>query len=108
MAGRWPHTLALQAGGVTRTVDAAERFRFLERDVGSMLVAAACYPLCFKETSTVIMGTKSPKYADTNFGIVPSKRLSQATLEEVQTLQRKMGLYNRKGRLKGAFRGIFS
>lgn len=29
LAGRWPHTLALQAGGVTRTVDAAERLRLL-------------------------------------------------------------------------------
>lgn len=29
LAGRWPHTLALQPGGVTRTVDAVERLRLL-------------------------------------------------------------------------------
>ena len=92
---------------IASTVDAAERFRFLEQDVGSMLVGAACYPLCFAETSTVIMGTKSAKHADTNFGIVPHKRLSLASLEKVQVLQRQMRLYDRKGRLVDAVRGIF-
>ena len=91
---------------IAATVDAAERFRFVEQDVGSMLVGAACYPLCFDETSTVIMGTKSAKYADTNFGVVPSKRLSQATLQQVQSVQRQMRLYDRKGRLKDAIRGL--
>ena len=93
---------------IAATVDAAERFRFVEQDVGSMLVGAACYPLCFDETSTVIMGTKSAKYADTNFGVVPSKRLSIEYLQRVQMLQRRMNLYDRKGRLKDAIRGLFA
>jgi aryl-alcohol dehydrogenase-like predicted oxidoreductase len=91
---------------IAATVDAAEQFRFLEQDVGSMLVGAACYPLCFEETSTVIMGTKSAKYADTNFGVVPTKRLSQEALRRVQSLQRQMRLYDRRGRLKDAIRGL--
>ncbi len=93
---------------IAATVDAAENFRFMEQDVGSMLVGAACYPLCFNATSTVVMGTKSAKHADINFGVVPATRLSQASLERVQALQRKMGLYDRKGRLKNAIRSIFS
>ncbi len=85
---------------IAATVDAAENFRFLEQDVGSMAVGAACYPLCFDETSTVILGTKSVKYAEVNFGIVPSKRLSQASLQRAQDLQRRMGLFNWRGRIK--------
>jgi len=91
---------------IAATVDAAEQFRFLEQDVGSMLVGAACYPLCFVETSTVIMGTRSARHADTNFGIVPSKRLSQTSLERVQSLQRKMKLFDRRGRLRATIRGL--
>jgi aryl-alcohol dehydrogenase-like predicted oxidoreductase len=93
---------------IAATVDAAEQFRFLEQDVGSMMVGAACYPLCFEETSTVVLGTKSASYADTNFGVVPHKRLSQTSLEKVQSLQRKMGLYDRKGRIINAIRSIIS
>jgi aryl-alcohol dehydrogenase-like predicted oxidoreductase len=93
---------------IAATVDAAEQFRFLEQDVGSMMVGAACYPLCFDETSTVVLGTKSVRYAGTNFGVVPHKRLSQASLERVQGLQRKMGLFDRNGRLINAVRSIVS
>ena len=93
---------------IAATVDAAEQFRFVEEDVRSMLVGAACYPLCFNETSTVIMGTKSVRHADTNFGVVPSARLSPQTLERIQSTQRRMGLYDRKGRLLDAIRGVIS
>jgi aryl-alcohol dehydrogenase-like predicted oxidoreductase len=91
---------------IAATVDAAENFRFLEQDVGSMAVGAACYPLCFDATSTVILGTKSVKYADTNFGVVPSKRLSQASLVRVQELQRKMSLFDRRGRIRDRLRSL--
>lgn len=93
---------------IAATVDAAEQFRFVEEDVGSMLVGAACYPLCFSETSTVIMGTKSVRHADTNFGVVPSARLSQQTLERIQSTQRRMNLFDRKGRLLDTIRGAVS
>jgi aryl-alcohol dehydrogenase-like predicted oxidoreductase len=93
---------------IAATVDAAEQFRFVEEDVGSMLVGAACYPLCFSETSTVILGTKSVRHADTNFGVVPSARLSPRTLERIQSTQRRMNLYDRKGRLLDAIRGVIS
>ncbi|WP_439562490.1 nickel-dependent hydrogenase large subunit [Roseinatronobacter sp.] len=56
MAGKWPHTLAIQPGGVTRTPTAAERMRilsslrsfrrFLERDLfGAPLEAFIDLPL---------------------------------------------------------------
>jgi aryl-alcohol dehydrogenase-like predicted oxidoreductase len=93
---------------IAATVDAAEQFRFIEKDVGSMLVGAACYPLGFSETSTVIMGTKSVKHAETNFLEVPAARLMQETLLRVQETQRRMNLYDRRGRLLDAVRRLAS
>jgi len=84
---------------IEAAVDAAEQFRFLEKDVGSMAVGAACYPLCFRETTSVLLGTKSERQADTNFGVVPGTRLSEASLERIQQLQRSMGLFQRKDRM---------
>jgi myo-inositol catabolism protein IolS len=77
---------------IAATVDAVERFRFLEQEAGSMVAAAASYPLSFAETSTVVLGTKSVDQADGNFGVVPSARLSAATLERIRELQIEMGL----------------
>ena len=91
---------------IASTVDAAERFRFLEQDVGSMMVGAASYPLAFSETTSVLLGTKSVKQADTNFGVVPGTRLSQESLEKIQQLQRDMGVYQRKDRLRDSVRQL--
>lgn len=87
---------------IAATVDAAERFRFIEAEVGSMAVGAACYPLCFAETSTVILGTKSVAQADSNFGMVSGSRLSEDSLRRIQSLQRTMSLFDRKGRIRDA------
>ena len=87
---------------IAATVDAAEQFRFIEAEVGSMAVGAACYPLCFAETSTVILGTKSVAQADSNFGVVSGSRLSEASLRKIESLQRTMSLYDRKGRIRDA------
>jgi aryl-alcohol dehydrogenase-like predicted oxidoreductase len=91
---------------IARTVDATERFRFLEQEVGSMMVGAACYPLCFQETSSVALGTKSVRHAETNFGVVPDARLSEASLQQIQSLQRQMRLFQRKDRIVDAARGL--
>jgi aryl-alcohol dehydrogenase-like predicted oxidoreductase len=91
---------------IARTVDMAERFRFLEQEAGSMMVGAACYPLCFQETSCVALGTKSVKHADINFGLVPGTRLSDDSLQRIQTLQREMGLFQRRHRIVDAVRGL--
>jgi aryl-alcohol dehydrogenase-like predicted oxidoreductase len=91
---------------IASTVDAAERFRFLEHEVGSMMVGAACYPLCFRETSSVALGTKSERHAETNFGVVPASRLSEATLQEIQSIQRQMRLFQRRARVVDAVRGL--
>lgn len=77
---------------VAATVEGAERFRFLESEAGSMVAAAASYPLSFTETSTVVLGTDKVSYADVNFGVVPSVRLSAESLERIEQLQREMGL----------------
>lgn len=90
-------------GQIAATVDSVERFRFIEAETGSMAVGAACYPLCFAETSTVILGTKSVAQADSNFGAVSGARLSEASLRRIESLQRTMSLYDRKGRIRDAF-----
>jgi myo-inositol catabolism protein IolS len=88
---------------IATTVDRVERFRFLEQETGSMVVAAARYPLSFPEVSTVIMGTKSVSQAESNFGTVPGKELSAESLARVRTLQVELGLGDRWERLKRRF-----
>ena len=77
---------------IRETCEAAEKFRFMEEEVGSMLVGAARYPLTFPETSTVILGTKSATQAQANFGEVPGEVLSQRVLRKVRAAQISLGL----------------
>jgi aryl-alcohol dehydrogenase-like predicted oxidoreductase len=79
-------------GQVAATVDAVERFRFLEAESGSMVTGAARYPLSFAEVSTVILGTKSRAQADSNFGVVPGATLSPEALARVAQVQKDLGL----------------
>lgn len=82
----------LSPADLARTISRAERFRFLETEAGSLLVAAARYPLSFTETSTVILGTKTAAQADINFGQVPGGMLSTAVLQRIATTQQELGL----------------
>lgn len=91
---------------IAATVDAVERFRFLERDAGSMVVAAARYPLSFPETSTVILGTRNALQADSNFGLVSGLPLSTVSLERIHDLQIEMGLRSRFELIKETMRGL--
>jgi aryl-alcohol dehydrogenase-like predicted oxidoreductase len=84
---------------IEQTVDRVEQFRFLEQDAGSMVAAAARYPLSFPEVSTVILGTKSESQARSNFGDVPRAQLSSDSLARIQKLQLKLGLGDRWPRL---------
>jgi len=84
---------------IAQTVDQVERFRFLEKEAGSMVVAAARYPLSFREVSTVILGTKSVAQAESNFGQVPGGRLSAASLEQIRDTQIELGLGSRWPRM---------
>jgi aryl-alcohol dehydrogenase-like predicted oxidoreductase len=77
---------------IERTVDQAERFRFLEGEAGSMVAGAARYALSFAPVSTVVMGTKSVSQAQSNFGTVPGGRLSPQTLKRIRDLQIELGL----------------
>lgn len=77
---------------IARTVDQVERFRFLEAETGSLVVAAARYPLSFDAVSTVILGTKSLSQAESNFGAVPGGRLSSRSLQRIGELQVELGL----------------
>ena len=76
---------------VRETFEAAERFRFLKEEVGSMLLGAARYPLSFAETSTLILGTKSAAQAEADFGQVPGEVLSEQALEKVRAVQLSLG-----------------
>jgi myo-inositol catabolism protein IolS len=71
---------------IRETVEAAERYRFLEEAAGSMAVGAARYPLSFPETSTLILGTKSAAQAEINFGQVPGAVLDPQTLERIERI----------------------
>ena len=79
---------------IAKTVERAERFRFLEGEAGSMAAAAVCYPLSFAAVSTVIMGTKSVAQAEANFGAAGAT-LSGASLQRIQALQIQLGLGDR-------------
>jgi len=92
---------------IAETVDAVERFRFLEEEAGSMVVAAARYPLSFPEVSTVIMGTSKVSHAESNFGVVPGGRLSPASLRRIHELQNEMGLRSWRSRMSEILRGVF-
>jgi myo-inositol catabolism protein IolS len=92
---------------IETAVDAVERFRFLESEAGSMVVAAAAYPLAFAETSTVVLGTDKVSYADTNFGVVPGTRLSMASLDRVHDLQTELGLRSRRELFMNKVRSLF-
>jgi myo-inositol catabolism protein IolS len=91
---------------IARTVERADAMRFLESEQGSLLLAAARYPLSFSEVSTVIMGTKNARQADSNFGLVPGKRLSAGSLERVARLQDELGLWGFRARLERGWRRL--
>jgi aryl-alcohol dehydrogenase-like predicted oxidoreductase len=92
---------------IAHTLDQVEAMRFLEVEQGSLLLAAARYPLSFSEISTVIMGTKNAKQAESNFGAVPGKRLSAASLERVARVQDELGLWSFRARLERGWRRVF-
>jgi aryl-alcohol dehydrogenase-like predicted oxidoreductase len=84
---------------IAKTVDLVEQFRFLESDAGSMILAAARYPLSFPEVSTVVLGTKSVSQAESNFGAVPDARLTEEALDKIRERQLELGLGDRWPRL---------
>lgn len=88
---------------IAQTVDRVERFRFLEQEAGSMVVAAARYPLSFAAVSTVILGTKSVSQADSNFGAVPGGKLSAQALQRINDLQVELQLGSFWPRLRRRF-----
>ncbi|HUL18290.1 MAG TPA: aldo/keto reductase [Steroidobacteraceae bacterium] len=81
---------------IAKTVDAAQRFRFLEAEAGSMVRAAVAYPLSFPEVSTVLLGTKTESQAQANFGQIPGARLSPASLQRVLAVQDELDAGNRR------------
>ncbi len=85
------------AAQIARTVDAVERFRFLEGEAGSLLRAAVAYPLSFPEVSSVLLGTKTAAQADSNFGQIPGARLSTASLSRILAIQDETDAGGRRG-----------
>ena len=77
---------------IAKTVERAERFRFLEAEAGSMTGAAIRYPLSFPEVSTVIVGTATAAQAETNFGGAPGGRLSSESLARVRAVQKRIAV----------------
>jgi len=87
---------AWSAAQIASTVEEVERFRFLEKEAGSMVRAAVAYPLSFPEVSSVLLGTKSAAQAESNFGTIPGARLSTESLREVLAVQAELDLGGRR------------
>ena len=77
---------------IAKTVETVDQFRFLEQETGSMLLAAARYPLSFPEVSTVLLSTKTVAQANINFGQVSGHPLSPMSLTRITTLQKQLRL----------------
>lgn len=90
---------------IARTVEQAERFRFLESDAGSLRRAAVAYPLSYPQVSTVLLGTKTAAQADDNFRESAGLRLSAASLRQVAAVQDELDAGGRRtlmGRMRRA------
>lgn len=83
------------------TARMVERFRFLERETGSMLFGAVRYPLTLPVVSTVLLGTKSAEQAAVNFSSDITGTLSAEAMKAIAAEQRRLGLFATgwKGRL---------
>lgn len=88
------HKLSLKE--IHKLVDSVEKFRFLEKEQGSLTAAAARYPLSFPETSTVILGTKTVKQAEANFKEIPGNTLDATNLSQIHAVQKDLGLHSKR------------
>ena len=82
----------MSAARIAALVDQVEQLRFLEAEAGSLLRAAIAYPLSFPEVSTTVLGVKTTRHADANFGECAGARLSAASLARVAELQEDLRL----------------
>ncbi len=76
-----------------KLLDQVEAMKFLEKESGSLALAAARYPLSFVSTSTVLLGTKTEAQARFNFGEVPGTKLSDENLQRIHVVQKQLGLW---------------
>jgi myo-inositol catabolism protein IolS len=81
---------------IAQTVDEVERFRFLEKSSGTMVRAAVAYALSYPAISTVLLGTKTARQAQSNFGDIPGARLSVSDLEQVLQVQDELDAGGRR------------
>lgn len=84
------------AAKIAQTVDAVERFRFLENSSGTMVRAAVAYALSYPEVSTVLLGTKTAQQAQSNFAEIPGARLSASDLQRVLQVQDQLDAGGRR------------
>ncbi len=82
----------MTAEEIDRTLRWLESFRFLEQTEGSLLQAAARYPLAFDSTSSVLLGARNAEQARVNFGEIPERPLSDESLRRIEQLQRELGI----------------
>jgi aryl-alcohol dehydrogenase-like predicted oxidoreductase len=78
---------------VAATAGAAERFRFLEEEAGTMTAGAIRYALSFPEVSTVILSAKNAEQAAVNFAAGEAGPLGTATLARIRRVQNELGLF---------------
>lgn len=75
---------------IARTAKNVERFRFLEREAGTLLRAAIGYPLAFP-VSSVLLSAKNAQQAGQNFG-EDTVGLTESSMERIHTVQSQLGL----------------
>lgn len=81
---------------IAATVDAVERFRFLESESGSMVRAAVAYPLSYPEVSSVLLGVKTEAQAQSDFTQIPGARLSAGSLQHILAVQDELDAGGRR------------
>jgi aryl-alcohol dehydrogenase-like predicted oxidoreductase len=78
---------------VAASAGAAERFRFLEDEAGTMTAGAIRYALSFPEVSTVILSAKNAEQAAVNFTAGDAGPLDTATLARIRRVQGELELF---------------
>jgi aryl-alcohol dehydrogenase-like predicted oxidoreductase len=81
---------------VAATANAAERFRFLDREAGTMAQGAIRYALSIPGVSTVILSTKNEQQAGLNFAASEAGPLSPETLTQIRQAQESLGLFSNR------------
>lgn len=84
----------LSTAQVRQLTQRAQAFQGLCTDQIKLLLLATRYVLAFPEVSSLLLSTKNPQQAETNFGLVPSGALANSKLDEIEGVQRTLQVFD--------------